>query len=230
MRLFVALNLPKKERGRIHLAARALRDQDLPVRWVDPEEYHLTLKFLGEVRGDRLDQISVILARVAAGGRHRLSRGIEVPLLTGRPLSWWHREGPLDAEALDVRVVLLELDRGELYRRIDRRTEEMFERGFLDEVRRLLEAGSRADDPGMTAAGYRVAASVVRGELALPEAVRRVQAATRGYARRQLTWFRNQLPTPSLRVDASLPLPAQVERVTAWWRRTGGGAGGVGSA
>ena len=172
----------------------------------------------------------VRLARVEAGGRHRLSRGIEVPLLTGRPLSWWHREGPLDAEALDVRVVLLELDRGELYRRIDRRTEEMFERGFLDEVRRLLEAGSRADDPGMTAAGYRVAASVVRGELALPEAVRRVQAATRGYARRQLTWFRNQLPTPSLRVDASLPLPAQVERVTAWWRRTGGGPGGVGSA
>ena len=67
MRLFVALNLPKKERGRIHRAARALRDRDLPVRWVDPEEYHLTLKFLGEVRGDRLDQISAILARVAAG-------------------------------------------------------------------------------------------------------------------------------------------------------------------
>ena len=170
------------------------------------------------------------LARVEAGGRHRLSRGIEVPLLTGRPLSWWHREGPLDAEALDVRVVLLELDRAELYRRNDRRTEAMFEAGFLDEVRHLLDAGSRADDPGMTGTGYREAAAVIRGELALPEAVRRVQAATRGYARRQLTWFRNQLSAPSIRIDASLPLAEQAERFTTWWRRTVGEPGGVASA
>jgi 2'-5' RNA ligase len=67
MRLFVALNLPKKERDRIHKAARALRDQGMPVRWVDPEKYHLTLKFLGEVRTDRVDRICAILARVAAG-------------------------------------------------------------------------------------------------------------------------------------------------------------------
>ena len=66
MRLFVALNLPKKERDRIHKAARALRDQGMPVHWVDPEKYHLTLKFLGEVRSDRLERVCAILARVAA--------------------------------------------------------------------------------------------------------------------------------------------------------------------
>ena len=67
MRLFVALNLPRKERKCIHQAARPLRDQALPVRWVDPDNYHLTLKFLGEVRSDHLEQIERILARVAAG-------------------------------------------------------------------------------------------------------------------------------------------------------------------
>jgi 2'-5' RNA ligase len=67
MRLFVALNLPKKERDRIHRASRALRDQEMPVRWVVPDNYHLTLKFLGEVRGDRVGRIDEILARVAAG-------------------------------------------------------------------------------------------------------------------------------------------------------------------
>ena len=66
MRLFVALNLPKKECERIHRAARALRDQGMPVRWVDPDKYHLTLKFLGEVRSERLDRIGGILGRVAA--------------------------------------------------------------------------------------------------------------------------------------------------------------------
>lgn len=170
------------------------------------------------------------LAGADPGGRHRLSRGIEVALLTGRPLSWWHREGPLDAEPIDVRSVLLELERAELYRRIDRRTEAMFEGGLLDEVRCLLEGGVRPDDPGMTATGYREAAAVVQGELPPAEAVRRVQSATRRYARRQLTWFRNQRPAPSLRIDVSLPLAAQAERVEAWWRRTGAGAGGVAGA
>ena len=67
MRLFVALNLPKKERDRIHRAARPLRDQEVPVRWVVADNYHLTLKFLGEVRTARLGSIEQVLARVAAG-------------------------------------------------------------------------------------------------------------------------------------------------------------------
>jgi RNA 2',3'-cyclic 3'-phosphodiesterase len=67
MRLFVALNLPKKERDRIHKASRALRDQELPVRWVGADKYHLTLKFLGEVRADRVPLIQDILTRVAGG-------------------------------------------------------------------------------------------------------------------------------------------------------------------
>ena len=67
MRVFVALNLPKKERERIYRATRLLRDQALPVRWVGADKYHLTLKFLGEVRNDRLERIGEILARVTAG-------------------------------------------------------------------------------------------------------------------------------------------------------------------
>lgn len=67
MRVFVALNLPKKERQRIHKEAAALREQDLPVRWVEPDHYHLTLKFLGEVRPDRVERIEGILAKIAKG-------------------------------------------------------------------------------------------------------------------------------------------------------------------
>lgn len=166
-----------------------------------------------------LDPARALLAE--AGGPHRLSRSVEVPLLTGRPLSWWHREGPPEAQPLDVRVVLVELPRAELYRRIDERTSRMFEGGLLEEVRRLLEAGYTVHDPGMTGTGYREAASVALGELDLAEALDSVQKATRGYARRQLTWFRNQIPQPALRVDASISVADQTEQVVRWWEGIG---------
>lgn len=69
MRLFIALNLPRKERTRIHKAAAVLRDRSLPVRWVEPDDYHLTLKFLGDVRGDRQDPVQHVLERVATTTR-----------------------------------------------------------------------------------------------------------------------------------------------------------------
>jgi 2'-5' RNA ligase len=64
MRLFIALNLPKKERGRIHRAARALRERELPVRWVDPEHFHVTLKFLGEIPPERQYRVEEVMERV----------------------------------------------------------------------------------------------------------------------------------------------------------------------
>ena len=69
MRLFVALNLPHAERRRIHSAAKPLREAELPVRWSDPKSYHLTLKFLGDVRSEAVDQIQGALDKVASGTR-----------------------------------------------------------------------------------------------------------------------------------------------------------------
>jgi RNA 2',3'-cyclic 3'-phosphodiesterase len=69
MRLFIALNLPKKERTRIHRAARVLREAGMPVRWVDPEHYHVTLKFLGQVRKDDIPRIEQSMARAAESNR-----------------------------------------------------------------------------------------------------------------------------------------------------------------
>ena len=74
MRLFVALNLPKKERDRIYRATKVLRGSGLPVRWIDSENYHITLKFLGNVAEDRVIQVEEALTRVAtATGKIDLS-------------------------------------------------------------------------------------------------------------------------------------------------------------
>lgn len=69
MRLFIALNLPAGERKRIHGSVKVLREKDLPIRWVDHEHYHVTLKFLGEVAPDRLSDIQEALDRGVGGNQ-----------------------------------------------------------------------------------------------------------------------------------------------------------------
>jgi 2'-5' RNA ligase len=65
MRLFIAINIPKKERDRIFRAARVFREAGYPVRWVDPELFHLTLKFLGEVSPGKLPVVEEVIQGVA---------------------------------------------------------------------------------------------------------------------------------------------------------------------
>jgi 2'-5' RNA ligase len=74
MRLFVGINIPKKQRTRIHRALRDLREEPLPVRWVDPDHFHVTLKFLGEVRKERLPALEEALAYTARESRAFVTR------------------------------------------------------------------------------------------------------------------------------------------------------------
>ena len=149
------------------------------------------------------------------GGPQRMSRTVEVALLSGVPLSRWHREAPTEADGLSGVVFVLDLPRAEMDRRIDDRVLRMVERGFVDEVRGLLDAGYVDADPGMSGTGYREISAHLRGELTLEEAMEEIRRNTRRYSRRQLTWFRNQLPESTIRIDAELPLFRQVETALA---------------
>lgn len=66
MRLFIALNIPEDEKQRIHDAVAPLRQTNLPVRWVDPERFHVTLKFLGDVQSEKAKEITAALNEIAA--------------------------------------------------------------------------------------------------------------------------------------------------------------------
>lgn len=156
------------------------------------------------------------------GGPQRMSRTLEVALLTGRPLSWWHVAAPAEADATPGVVVVLELPRDELDRRIDARVERMMDRGLVEEVRGLLAAGFRDHDPGMSGTGYRETSAYLRGETTLEQAMEAIRAATRQYARRQMTWFRHQLPESALRLEATAPLQDRVAAVLGAWEMAGG--------
>jgi len=148
------------------------------------------------------------------GGPQRMARTLEVALLTGVALSRWHRVAPPEAHGLPGAVVVLDLPREELDRRIDDRVTRMIERGLEEEVRSLLAEGYDDADPGMSGTGYREMASFLRGEVTMEEAMEDIRRNTRRYARRQLTWFRNQLPDAE-RIDATLPLDEQADRALA---------------
>lgn len=130
--------------------------------------------------------------RIAAGDRQRLVRAFEVAAATGRPLSAWQAATRPAIEPGAWRGVVLEPPRPALYARCDARFDSMLGGGALDEVRAL--AARRLDPavPAMGALGMRELSAHLAGELSLEEAAARARQATRNYAKRQLTWFRNQ--------------------------------------
>lgn len=142
-------------------------------------------------------------------GRAQLTRAAEVALLSGTRLSDWHaRHGtpvPRPARWLIV-------DPGAaLEGRLDARRTAMLDAGWVEEVRGLVERVP-ADAAAWNACGYREIREVVLGERALAAAVEAVRISTRQYAKRQRTWFRNQLQEVGAitRLDPTAPDAAAV--------------------
>jgi tRNA dimethylallyltransferase len=135
-------------------------------------------------RYERLDPQGA--RRIDANNPRRLIRAIEVCLLTGKPFSSFRKEWERKPE--HVGGVCLQMERTELYRRIDLRTEEMIHSGLLEEVRGLPELGPTASQ----AIGFSEAKQCLAGVISWEEAVLRIQQATRNYAKRQITWFKRE--------------------------------------
>ena len=151
------------------------------------------------------------------GGPQRLARSLEVVLLSGRRHSWWLDQPP-ETAPLAALIVCLRLRREELYRRIDARFDAMMAAGLLDEVRDLL-ARFPERSPGLKSVGYVELISHLRGECTLTEAVETAKRNTRQFARRQLTWFRHQLPADTVWMDAADRREDLIERIVALWER-----------
>ncbi|MEN3977058.1 tRNA (adenosine(37)-N6)-dimethylallyltransferase MiaA [Emcibacter sp. SYSU 3D8] len=137
----------------------------------------------------------VMAERLQPGDGQRIARALEVVRSTGRSLAHWHEavvEGPLAALDRRGRVGKFALlpPRDWLYERCDRRFDLMMTAGVLDEVAALPPA-----DPDLTALkalGIPQLRAALAGEMAMGEAVKLAKTATRQYAKRQMTWFRNQ--------------------------------------
>jgi tRNA dimethylallyltransferase len=147
----------------------------------------------GEALHERLQSLDPEAARrVHPNDRVRVLRALEVIELTGRPFSALAADHHFQEGAFDAFKVCLQMPRERLYERIDARSRAMMEGGLLEETRHLIEKGYSRELKPMQAIGYRHAAACLDGAWGRKEAVERLQADTRRYAKRQMTWFRGE--------------------------------------
>lgn len=142
----------------------------------------------------------------------RIVRALEVLQATGRSISEFQgKQGPMivDPER-SLKFVVLP-DRALLHERINQRFEKMLGQGAIEEVRALMAQNPAADLPVMKAIGVREIADMLDGGMSRAEVVERASALTRQYAKRQMTWFRNQMDDTWRRIDGS---PASLQSLS----------------
>lgn len=130
--------------------------------------------------------------KIAAADEQKLIRAVEVCLLMKRPLTQVYSDGRAPLEGWRPIKLGLQPAREALYERIHARTESMLARGWLDEVRSLMNSGHADQAKPFDFIGYREIRAVVRDEMQLADAKSSIQQSTRHYAKRQITWFRRE--------------------------------------
>ncbi|MCR5438961.1 MAG: tRNA (adenosine(37)-N6)-dimethylallyltransferase MiaA [Selenomonas sp.] len=159
------------------------------------EAYRQELQQLGEQNGHEF--VHAMLAKVnpeAAARLHpndfrRVVRALEVAHFGNERISQ-SKAADNGELCYDVLVIGLERERQELYNRINRRVELMFEAGLVEEVAGLLAAGINREEQAMKGIGYKETAAYLAGEMSKSEALALIQKSTRHFAKRQLTWYR----------------------------------------
>ncbi len=129
-------------------------------------------------------------ARLHPNDKKRVVRALEVLAVTGKTITEHDRLSRLaEPPYRACRIALSFENRADLYERIDRRVERMFELGLVDEVRALLASGVPETATAMQAIGYKEVLAALRGECGMDEAKETIQRASRRYAKRQLSWL-----------------------------------------
>jgi tRNA dimethylallyltransferase len=167
---------------------------EVPKAVVD-EGRHLYDTEGGEVFRTRLAALDAdAAARLTSGDRQRLMRAWAVVTATGKTLAQWQAGQPGTSPVPGRRLTLaLTPPRDLLYARIEARLDAMITAGALDEVAALADLDPGPDQPAMKALGVPDFRSHLEGHCDLAEALIKAKQATRNFAKRQLTWFRNQM-------------------------------------
>lgn len=143
----------------------------------------------------------------------RTIRALEVILSTGRRFSEQRRQGP---PVYDLLLLGLNRPRPELYERVDARIQSMFEAGFIEEVRALLDQGYPPDLPTFSAIGYREVIAYLKREISIEEAIAQMKKLTRVFVRRQANWFKADDPDIQWLTVDNHTVDEMEETIRAW--------------
>jgi tRNA dimethylallyltransferase len=169
-------------------------DESIRRRWIEqaqtlgPASLHQQLAAVDPISAERIHPNDI----------RRMVRALEVFELTGKRMSDWQTQwigvrgqgsGVRDQESSTV--LSLDLPREQLYERINRRVEEMFASGLVDEVRELRAMQPPLSHEARQALGYKEVFDLLDGKATLAETIVQVQMRSRNFAKRQISWFRH---------------------------------------
>ena len=163
-----------------------------------PRHPHIREKLEEEIKAqglaslhDRLKVIDPISAKVVhKNDKIRIVRALEIFETTGITASEFYAHHGFAKKRYNALKIGINMDRQQLYERIDARVDQMLEKGWAQEVENLLEKYS-PDCQAFSAIGYRELISYLKGEMPLKTAASVIKRHSRHYAKRQLTWFRS---------------------------------------
>ena len=141
-------------------------------------------------------------AAIHPGNVKRVIRALEFAGGTGQSIAAHNLEQREKEAAYSAVFFVLTMDRQKLYGLIDRRVDMMMEKGLLDEVTSIRDAGIPRDSTAMQGIGYKQLYGYLEGEYSLDEAVRLIKRDTRHFAKRQLTWFRREKDVRWVDIDS----------------------------
>jgi len=186
-------------------------------RWAEVEEYGAPW-----LHQQLLERDPVSAAKILPGDGKRIIRALEVLHVTGQPLSTFHTpEGVRGILKPGVQIFGLDRERDALYQRIDQRVDQMLAEGFLAEVEGLLAAGISPECKSMGSLGYRHLVQFLRERVSWEDTIATIKRDTRRFAKRQLSWFRNDpavrwfsLEEGETAYDAAARLKKEAERIS----------------
>ena len=174
---------------------------------------------LADLLRELVDRDPAAYERIDRRNPRRVIRALEVTRLTGKTFSEQRADWPADESFRPAphaqRFFALSRTSEDLRMRIDSRVDQMFERGLVAETRSLLQRGLEQNKTAMQAIGYRQVVEHLRGELPLTETIALVKTRTRQFAKRQMTWFRRQLPVKWMAIETTEPSEEVAARVEA---------------
>lgn len=131
--------------------------------------------------------------KISPKDKVRITRALEVIYASGKPISYFHKENPFfEKKRYNLIKIGLILPRKELYEKINLRVIKMIEKGWIEEVKNLLEKGYSPKLKPFKAIGYKYIIQYLQGKISLEKAIELIQRDTRRYAKRQLTWFKKE--------------------------------------
>ncbi|MBN2601538.1 MAG: tRNA (adenosine(37)-N6)-dimethylallyltransferase MiaA [Candidatus Marinimicrobia bacterium] len=152
----------------------------------------LERKGIAELYNRLIDIDPELAVKIHLNDAKRITRALEIYEITGKPPSEHYKKQETESP-FPNRIFVLTMERKNLYQRINERVDQMIRDGLVAEVQALLDSGLRKNLDSLLTLGYREVIGYLDGDCSHDEMIENIKLNTRHYAKRQLTWFRNQL-------------------------------------